>query len=302
MALLFIALALVAAPLDCSAQSRPEGLSWRSETTELALSSGKKIVATLRIPERSKKNPLPALVIFGGFEEAGKVLELVSPTDPIILASFDYPFSAPRKLSFPGSLVLLPQAKRMIHETLEGARLLGEFLAKRADVDSEKISILGASFGAPFAIVVASQSPEVYSSLVLIHAFADVPATASYRLKQVWEARYGIVARPIADALVSTLWLYANAPNPTEAAEKLLPGQMVLVIEAEEDDMIPKASRQDMLNRIRRSSAEVAYKSFPGGHLHPGAYAMIRDLMKEVTAWMFKKNILDRQVLDRPSR
>ncbi|MCI0749606.1 MAG: hypothetical protein L0Y32_03525, partial [Nevskiales bacterium] len=64
-------------------------------------------------------------------------------------ATFDYPFDAPRKFIFPDSLKLAPELRDAIHGTLDGIGKLHDALKQRPDIDPARITVAGASAGAP---------------------------------------------------------------------------------------------------------------------------------------------------------
>ncbi|MGK5086419.1 hypothetical protein WDW86_02580 [Bdellovibrionota bacterium FG-2] len=138
----------------------------------------------------SPKNKSPAILVFGGFQNAAKVLDLLTPhlaklgiTD-VVLASFDYPFDPPRKFEFPGSLKLAPQAKQMIHQTVDGIDALRVHLINKWNVDPHRITLIGASLGAPFTALAAQ--PGLFPGLVFVHGFGEIQKTAQFQLEQSW--------------------------------------------------------------------------------------------------------------------
>src|SRR5262245_46616689 len=71
------------------------------ESLQLALPDGRKLTAEIRVPGprplTDSENKLPAVLIFGGFVEAATVLDKFDPKFPLVLASFDYPYTPPRR-------------------------------------------------------------------------------------------------------------------------------------------------------------------------------------------------------------
>lgn len=305
--MLFLLSLILASPLYAGQAKGlpPEVLERRfspvaSAKTEVAFSTdsvtivtplGVKIRASLRIPKGSEQKKNAALLVFGGFEQAAHVLTLLHPTDPIVLASFDYPFAPPREFRFPESLRFAPEAKRAVRDTIDGIQELVRSLRQRADVDPNRITVLGASFGGPFAIAAASREPGI-SGLVLIHAFGDVPGTAAFRLQQAWSSRLGIFARPVAQIFARLAWLYLDAPNPEDAIARMAVNQRILLISADADTFVPRASSEALWSSIARSVTQHDRIIMPGGHVQPGANELILTITGRVTEWMQKKDLL----------
>lgn len=238
-------------------------------------------------------------MVFGGFEQAKDVLKLLSPQSPVILASFDYPYHGPRKLSALDAIQEARAFRRGIEDTLEGIGALTKWLLARPDVDPQSFGIIGASFGAPFAVSAAAQNPEI-QFLILIHGFADIRAVIEHRLTQIWESKLNRImtnARlagwlaPLAARAASYLavWII-NPPHPESDARKLHPHQKVLVIEATKDTFIPSASRDLLWHSIMQSQAKSEKISLTTEHLQPGSDELIAELTQIVERWMGKNN------------
>jgi dienelactone hydrolase len=124
-------------------------------------------------------------MLFGGFQGAARVLDLIDGAKlppSVLLASFDYPFKPPRRFSFPGSLQYAPDVKRMMSETVEGIVWLARELARRPDVDPNRITVIGASLGAPFVIEAAAREPLI-RGVALIHGSGGCSACVAKRAK-----------------------------------------------------------------------------------------------------------------------
>jgi dienelactone hydrolase len=266
-------------------ESKANGFG-HEEQVLIKTTDGKQLRATVRYPvAQQKQGRVGALLLFGGFEEAAKVLDLVHPKIPIVLASFDYPFEPPRKFEFPQSLKFAPEAKRAIREMTDGIVALTDYLAKRPNVDSLRITIIGASFGAPFALAAAARD-ERLRNIALVHGFADIPATVEHRIKSSWKPKIGFWATPAAWLLSRLGWLYLDAPSPEASIAKLLPSQNVLMISADEDTIVPRKSVEALWAEIQLSRTRHERVRMPGDHLQPGSGALIEKISEIVTAWI----------------
>lgn len=288
--------------LSATSGSASTDLNWRTELLEWENRLGQKITAQIRVPvvraigrspgAMARRQPTPrypALLVFGGFQEAAKVLTLLSPDFPIILASFDYPFSPPRKFEFPGSLRFGPEVKAMGVGTLEGIRHLRAKLSERPDVDPAKITVVGASLGAPFAVAAAAQDPAL-KGLVIVHGFGDLSKTAMHQLGRSWERKWVGWKKPLAWPLA---WLvaqfggwYLDFPEPETMAGQLRTGQSALMIQASEDTFIPKECSDSLWNGLQKSSAQVERWVMPGDHIQPGSDRLIKEIMMRIAGWM----------------
>ncbi|MEW6057794.1 MAG: acyl-CoA thioester hydrolase/BAAT C-terminal domain-containing protein [Bdellovibrionota bacterium] len=231
------------------------------------------------------KEKTPTLLVFGGFERAARVLELVKPSIPIIAASFDYPFSPPRRFEFPQSFRHAPEAKRAVQDTLKGIRLLKSYLHQRPDVNKTQTLILGASFGAPFALAAAAEDPDI-TGVILIHGFAQIPETLEQRLAQRLQPRFGLLGEVLAKLVTSIGWWYLEAPSPEESIANLKSHQRVLMVSAEKDNLLPKTSVDALWHSLEHSQAQVERVQTNGDHIQAGASSLIKEVSGLVTQWM----------------
>lgn len=270
---------------------------FRKEQIAFTTPSGKSVTASIMLPAASRNDSgraeprLPLLLVFGGFKGASKVLELLNPDVPIAITSFDYPFTPPRKFVFPESLKFAPEAKRAINEMSEAIPALIKSLSARQDLDMSKITIIGASFGAPFALAAAANEGAGITGIVLIHGFGDVPGTASHQLAKNWESRLGLFAHPAAWLFAKLAWLYLDCADPEDSARALRQNQRVLVISAENDSFIPAKSKERLLHSLEESSATIETLSMPGDHIQPGSSGLLKTISNRVSNWLLKQNL-----------
>ncbi len=255
----------------------------------LPLSDGSTIQARLREVGLMPPRRVPAVLVFGGFENAAGVLDLVHPGTPTILASFDYPFEADRRWELPGVLRLAPEIKAMVHRTREGIRLLVRALAQDPRVDPRRIYVIGASFGSPFAVTAAADE-EAVAGIAIIHGFGDIPLAARARLTQLWQPRLGRFAAIPAWLLARALWSYLAFPAPETSAHALRPRQRVLMITAAGDRLVPRQASDSLWSALRNSpSTDSRRVLVEGDHLQPGSDSRVPALLRQVEDWIANK-------------
>lgn len=248
------------------------------------------VEATLRLPgclEAGQK--VPVFLIFGGFESAGKVLDLIHPTEPLALASFDYPFTASRKLEFRDGFRILREGKVLYPETVRGIINFVSALRRMPQIDPGRVTAIGASFGAPFVLGAAARDSDI-SGVALVHGFGRVPETAEHVILRSWLPKYGWRARPLA-WLVSRLgWLLLDSEMPESEAAKLSSKQRVLMITAKDDSFIPRESSDSLWAALEKSQSLKSRVIMPGDHLMPGSDRLIEQIMHKIEAWEARKS------------
>lgn len=261
-----------------------------AEHHELRLASGRELQVELRLPSQSKAHSLPAVLLFGGFETGARAADLLGPKLPFLLATFQYPFEPQRKLGLSKALKLLPEARRAVRDTIAGIPALVDYLKTRPEVDPNRIIFVGASFGAPFVSIVAPDRPDA-RGIILAHGFGDIPGTIAFRLEAEWG--HGLLSAWAAAFAAKFLWWYADVPAPEKKLRELGPRQKVLLMTADNDEMLPKKSVDVLREALRASKASWKEKSFPGTHLRPDEKELIKKLLAESERWMREEGLMN---------
>ncbi len=276
-------IALVAALFGGLASAAP-----RIEALSIKLDSGTELSAQIRVPENAQGR-LPAVMLFGGFRGAPTVLDAVPADVALIAASFDYPFEPPRDFKFPRSLAHLPALGRGIDETFEGIRRLTAQLRARPDVDPQRITIVGASLGAPFAVVAAAEHG--LPGLVVVHGFGDLPGVIAQQFVRSLEPRYGSWVRGPSRVFAELLvWAY-ELPSPEQHARHLQAQQRALMIVAADDELIPLSASEVLWSGLQASTAAVERIDETGVHLRGGDDPRIAGLVRQATDWMSRSGL-----------
>ncbi len=242
--------------------------------------------AVLKVPAREPSRPMTALVVLGGFEAGARVVEPIRPQEPVVLATFEYPYRAARGARAARAVFDAPKMKRAVRATSASIRELSDYLRRRPDVDPSRVCVVGVSFAAPLAVHAAAEDPTV-SCLVVVEGFADVGGTAQARLAQQWRRKLTpALAWPLAFFAARPAIAYLDQPRPEDDAPRLREGQRVLLVDAERDTHIPERSRELLRAALARSRARVERRTVPGGHLGGDGDPRIPDIVALVERWL----------------
>ncbi len=252
------------------------------EALQLQLQSGSRVTVDLRIPQ-ARTAPMAAVMVLGGFD-AGQVLDALPPALPVMLASFEYPYRGPRRLDHLRDLRGIPEVSRSVGETFEAIGLLTAALRQRDDVDPDRIGIVGASLGAPFATIAAERF--AIPDLVVIHGFGQLDAVIARQFERRLQPRYGRwIIGPCRLAARLLVWAL-DLPSPDAAARRLRSGQRVLMITASDDRQIPRSAVEVLWQALLASDASVERRDMPGSHLRGGNDPRIVALTRSALAWL----------------
>jgi dienelactone hydrolase len=268
----------------------PAAAAAGEERLELRLASGTQIhVRVLRASDGAVR--LPAIVVLGGLERGSGVVDLMPRTDDAVLVGFDYPLELPQRLRWTEVLPLARRLEKGIHETIDAAGRVHALLARRADIDADRLTIVGVSLGAPFAVISAAEQD--WRGLVIIDGFGDLPRTLRHQFARRWRPRYGVFAEAMAWLAQTVAMLLIDVPEPEDSARRLRPDQRVYMINAEDDEFVPSRSRQALQDALRQSGAQLSFETLPGHHVRAGDEGVIAQLHSRASEWMRGQGLVD---------
>ncbi|MGQ0530391.1 MAG: alpha/beta hydrolase family protein [Panacagrimonas sp.] len=255
---------------------------------ELSLDSGRRVLARIVLPTAPVAR-LPAVILLGGFERGAAALDLIPPGYPAVLASFDYPLVLPDSIGLREGLRLLPEVRRAVHDTQDAIGLLHAALAQREDVDTARISIVGVSLGAPFAVIAAADHG--IPGLAVIHGFGRLPQVIGQQFIWRWDVEDRVWARPLAWLLGQVLARAAGLPDVELHAQRLRAHQRVLMLSAADDERIPTAATRSLIHALHASAAQVQVETEPGDHLSGEADPRIPLLLQRTDRWRAEQGL-----------
>ncbi len=235
--------------------------------------NGLRAKATLRVPRRAGPRSVTALVIAGGFESGWKAAGRLDPGAGVALLSIDYPYAGRRSRIAP--LELARRARELWRGTRAMPSLLSEaasYLARRPEVDPERILIVGASLGVPFALRAAAADSR-FRGVALFYGSADLGDWVARNLKGVpaW-------ARRPAGAAVA--FLYRDY-EPERLIGKVSP-RPVLLVNAKGDPRI-SAEKARRLFEAAKDPREQVW--LDGGHVQLSDEELVKRLLQIALGW-----------------
>lgn len=251
--------------------------TFANEQVALRSSSGLRVELLLRRPAVVAPAPAayrrPVFLILGGHSSQERAATLIEDPGNNIVAAMAYPFNGNPRVKGLAVVPLVPRIRQALLDTPPAVMLAIDYLRARPDVDTTRMELVGASFGAPFAAMTAALDTRV-SRLWLVHGAGEPYTLLEHNLKSSisWKVPRAMVA-----ALANVL-----AAGPRFAPERWVPlvaPRPVIMINATEDERLPR-SAIETLHDSARAPKEIIW--LPGMHIRSNRKAIIEGLVKIV--------------------
>jgi hypothetical protein len=254
-------------PLHLVSRERVGGDSLE-EVYELRLadSSGDTVSAVVRQPATHGRigAKLPAIVLVAGRETGREAAAVIPGPIEVVVLAVEYPAAIPEGLRAGSLFARLPGIRRSAYRMPGLLRGAARFLAAQPEVDSERIVLVGVSFGVPFAAAAATDS--IFSGVALHHGGAD--------LGLLFRNNLPIGNRLLRGAAGAFAGWYFRRLEPSRHIQAIAP-RPLLLINGLNDTMVP---RRSALRLAERAGPPVRQVWLPHDHLMPDDYEVMREL------------------------
>lgn len=237
----------------------------REFSLTLTSDAGTRVHLRLRVP-RSGPVPRQLVVLIDGQGVGADAVDLLPEDARTVVAALDYPAGFPEAIDLGDAFFRARSLRDAALRVPASVMLAVEHLARRDDVDTTRIAVIGSSLGVPAAIIAAALDPRV-DGVALIYGGGDLGRliAANLSLRPAWLRR-----------LVGAYGAWLLAPlEPTRYAGRLAPRPLVM-INGSGDRRIPRSSVED-LYRSARPPKQLLW--LDTGHLEPWDRGLIRALV-----------------------
>ncbi|HUP01406.1 MAG TPA: alpha/beta hydrolase [Gemmatimonadota bacterium] len=216
----------------------------------------------------------PAAILLGGFNTGRKAVDVPERTENLVLASIEYPYYGPDDPTAWDWVWYFPEMRQAILRTPAALLLAAQYLYTRDDVDPERVSIIGVSLGAPFAVAAAATDRRL-AGAALLHGGADIQLMTRYA--------YADVSSPWLVELMAIGLAWVLAPlEPAKYAGQIAP-RPVLMVNATGDEMIPLASVRALYDAARQPKRMIWFET---RHVALSDPDVVENLMQITLEWM----------------
>lgn len=224
------------------------------------------------IRKQDVRTPLPVLLVLGGHRTGRDAVDLFGDVGQRIIVGVDYPYTGPEKVKgVVATAKAIPRARQAVLDTVPAISLVLDWLLSQDWVDRNRIVIVGASLGVPFAAAAAARDKRITGAM-LVHGAAD---NRLWLEKQV--ARHvetGALHYPLSQVLN---WLAYGPVFDTPGFVATLSPRPVVIVGATQDERTP-AGQTEMLFDAARDPKRLRFTE--GLHIQPGRADIVADLLR----------------------
>lgn len=253
--------------------------SMEEQEVRLVSTTGLTVTMAVRRPARDADSSTvtrrQTFLVLGGHARGKGAATLIGDTRGTVFASLDYPYDGDRSAKGIAVIAQVPAIRRAFYDTPPAVSLALDYLLARPDVDRERIELVGASFGAPFATIAAARDDRV-QRLWIAHGGGDPFAMIDTGL--VREIPFAPLRWPVS-ALATLL---ASGPRlaPEHWVARVSP-RPVVMLNALDDERIPRRSVDILWAAVREPREQVW---LPGRHMQGDRPDVLRMLVDSVMA------------------
>lgn len=246
----------------------------RESNNLLRLSSDTGLSVRIRVirPARTRSEPLRTLLIIGGHRTGSRAVELADTPVCCNIVAIDYPMEAELESDTLASMLAsVSSVRRAALDTVPAIFLAVSWLEEQAWVDKQRLELVGASLGVPFATTAAALDTRI-DKLWLIHGAAD---------NYVW-LRHNVALRgtgPLMQPVYARLiyWLlYADSFDTGRRVASVAP-RPVAIIGARNDERTPEGQTEELF-ALAGEPKELMWTD--GAHIEPDRSEIIGKLLR----------------------
>lgn len=179
-----------------------------------------------------------AVMVYSGANTGRKILELIPLRPDLVLVAPQYPYSRPRT---PAAYATWPRDVRgAVFGGVAGGILAVSFLEESEGLEAQRLLLVGASLGTPFAVLHAALDARV-PRVLLVHGGGDFPMVLRSIASRRGRAWRGHLESWLAEALLDSF-------DPIHYIAEIAPREVIL-IGAREDRYFPAASTLALYER-----------------------------------------------------
>ncbi len=216
--------------------------------------------------------PLPVLVVLGGHRTGSDAVDLFGDVGDRAVIGVDYPYHGPEKVKGMMPIVkTVPLARHAFLDITPAISLIIDWLVEQAWVDQNRMVVIGASLGVPFAAAAAARDKRI-TGIMLVHGAADNRLWFQVQVARRIDAEF--LHYPLATVLN---WLAYGPIFDTNKHIATVSPRPVLVIGARHDERTPAGQTESLFNAAHNPKR---LRWTEGQHIRPDRNEVIEELLR----------------------
>ena len=222
----------------------------------LQSSSGLTVRCGLLVPGHATQR-YPAIILLGGKQTGRYAINYATDVRDAIVIAADYPYEPRGSYTLPRFLADAPAIRRALLDMVPSLMLIVDYLAQRPDVDTNKLILLGYSFGAPFvpAFISVDRRP---TAVAMVYSGGNLFSLIRHNARRYESSLVSELVAAIGGLLVRPL-------EPLRYVDRIAPIPLIM-INGEEDQMIPRSNTMELYNHAREPKTLIW---LPSKHVDP---------------------------------
>jgi len=242
-------------------------------------SEGFKVEAGLLIP-RKVSEKYPAAILLGGKATGKYAINYAFDIDNVIIIALDYPYEPRESYDLLTIIRDLPAVRSAIFDMIPSAMLAIDYLYKRGDVDTNRLMVIGYSFGAPFVPVIMANDNRA-DAAVIVYGGGELSTLIEHNV-----ARYK--SKYLARFLGFIGGLFLNPLEPLRYIDRIAP-KPLLMVSGSNDEQIPRHNTEVLFNKAKEPKKIVWIES---KHVNPRNEDLTRKILATLKRELEKMGML----------
>jgi fermentation-respiration switch protein FrsA (DUF1100 family) len=241
-----------------------------SESVTLESDSGLQVSFRV-IREVREGAPLPVLLVLGGHRTGSDSVDLFGEVNQRAIVGVDYPYDGPDKVKgLIPTLGIIPKARQAILDIVPSVSLILDWLVGQDWADKNRIIIVGASLGVPFAATAAARDERI-TGVMLVHGAADTRLWLEVQVARRIDT--GFLHYPVSTVLY---WLAYGSVFDTGTLVADISPRPVLIVGARDDERTPEGQAEVLFDGAREPKR---LRFTEGRHIQPNRNTIITELL-----------------------
>jgi len=227
-------------------------------------------VCGMLVPRSTSEKPqtrYPAIIVLGGKATGKHAVDYALGIRNVIFVAPDYPYEPRESYTLWNFIQDLPEIRQALLDMVPAVMVVHDYLMSRIDVDTNRIILLGYSFGAPFVPVVITNErrPAVAA---MVYGGGDLHSLIRHNVRRyespLVSELVGLTAAVLLRPLEPMRYVGSIAPTP------------LLMVNGTEDEQVPRENAELLFSAAREPKQIVWIESH---HVNPRNVELTRRII-----------------------